>query len=39
MPIQPWFLIEMLVASIPFALLGAVAYSLALRAIRTKGKL
>ncbi len=39
MPIQPWFLLEMLVASVPFALLGAVAYSLALRAIRTKGKL
>lgn len=39
LPIQPWFLANMLLASIPFALLGAVAYFMALRTMQTKGKL
>ncbi len=38
-PIQPYFLSMMLLASIPLALLGALAYMLALRKFQTKGKL
>jgi ABC-type polysaccharide/polyol phosphate export permease len=38
-PIQSWFLISMLLTGVPFALLGAVAYLLALRGIQVKGKL
>lgn len=38
-PIQLWFLIKMLLTSIPFALLGALAYLTALRVIQVKGKL
>ena len=39
LPVQPWFLINMLITSIPFALLGGVAYLMALRTIQAKGKL
>jgi len=38
-PIQPWFLMNMLLTSIPFALLGALTYLMALRAIQVKGKI
>jgi ABC-type polysaccharide/polyol phosphate export permease len=38
-PVQPWFLINMSLASIPFALIVATAYLLALRTIQMKGKL
>jgi len=38
-PIQPVFLANMLIVSVPFAVLGGVAYSFALSTIRTKGKL
>ncbi len=37
--IQPYFLSMMLLASIPLALLGALAYMLALRKFQVKGKL
>ncbi|HKZ93670.1 MAG TPA: ABC transporter permease [Candidatus Bathyarchaeia archaeon] len=39
LPVQPWFLANMLLASIPFALLGAFAYFMALRTMQAKGKL
>jgi len=39
LPIQPWFLVNLLFASIPFAVLGAVAYFMALRTMQSKGKL
>jgi ABC-type multidrug transport system permease subunit len=39
LPIQPSFLANMLLASIPFALLGGVAYFMALRTMQAKGKL
>lgn len=39
LPIQPWFLANMLLASIPFALLGGVSYFLALRTMQARGKL
>jgi ABC-type polysaccharide/polyol phosphate export permease len=38
-PIQPWFLARMLVTGISFAVLGALAYLMALRLIQVKGKL
>jgi ABC-type polysaccharide/polyol phosphate export permease len=38
-PIAPVFLAEILLASIPFAVIGAVAYSGALRKIQTEGKI
>lgn len=39
LPIQPWFLMNLLIASIPFALVGAVSYLMALRTMQAKGKL
>jgi len=38
-PIEPWFLVNMLLTGIPFAFLGAFAYLMALRVIQVKGKL
>lgn len=38
-PVQPFFLLNILVASIPLVLIGAIAYLMVLRAIRIKGKL
>jgi ABC-type polysaccharide/polyol phosphate export permease len=38
-PLQPLYLLDILVASLPFAIIGAAAYLSALRAFRVKGKL
>jgi len=38
-PVQPLYLLDILVASVPFALIGAAAYLSALRQFRVKGKL
>lgn len=38
-PLQPLHLLDILVASLPFAMIGAAAYLSALRAFRVKGKL
>jgi ABC-type polysaccharide/polyol phosphate export permease len=38
-PIQPLALLNILIASIPFTIIGAVAYLSALRAVQRKGKL
>lgn len=38
-PLQPWFLARMLVTGIPFAVLGFIAYLMALRLVKIKGKL
>jgi ABC-type polysaccharide/polyol phosphate export permease len=38
-PLQPLYLLDILVASLPFAMIGAAAYLSALRAFRVKGKL
>jgi ABC-type polysaccharide/polyol phosphate export permease len=38
-PIQPIALAEILAASIPFVVVGAVAYTWALRKVQTEGKL
>lgn len=38
-PIQPLFLLNLLLTSLPFAIIGAAAYLMALRAIQMKGKL
>ncbi|MEM4704547.1 MAG: hypothetical protein QXJ02_05715, partial [Candidatus Bathyarchaeia archaeon] len=39
LPIQPSLLLSILVTSLPFAVVGALAYFMALRAVQTKGKL
>jgi len=38
-PIEPWPLTKLLLTSIPFAIVGALAYLKALRSIQVKGKL
>jgi len=38
-PIQPSFLLSMILMGVPFALLGASAYAMVLRNLRVKGKL
>ncbi len=38
-PVQPIFLLSILLTSIPFAVIGAVAYLTTLRAVQIKGKL
>jgi hypothetical protein len=38
-PLQPLYLLDILAASLPFAIIGAAAYLTALRAFRVKGKL
>jgi ABC-type polysaccharide/polyol phosphate export permease len=38
-PVQPFFLLNILLASLPFTIIGAVAYLVALRTIQTKGKM
>lgn len=38
-PIQPFFLLSILLTSIPFAIVGAASYLVALRGIQAKGKL
>jgi len=38
-PVQPFFLLNILLASLPFTIIGAVAYLFALRTIQTKGKM
>jgi len=39
LPIQSWFLLNMLLTSVPFAVIGALAYLTALRTIQIKGKI
>jgi ABC-type polysaccharide/polyol phosphate export permease len=38
-PVQPFSLLNILLASLPFTTIGAVAYLTALRTIQTKGKM
>jgi ABC-type polysaccharide/polyol phosphate export permease len=38
-PVEPFFLLNILLASLPFTIIGAVAYLAALRTIQTKGKM
>jgi len=38
-PVEPTLLLDILLASLPFALIGAVSYFAALRTIQAKGKM